>query len=63
MLAATRKQWLTNACACSIYLEAVAIFPQLYMLQKTGSAETITAHYLFALGIYRALYIGNWVLR
>ena len=47
----------------SIYLEAVAIFPQLYMLQKTGSAETITAHYLFALGIYRALYIGNWVLR
>ncbi|GMT32381.1 hypothetical protein PFISCL1PPCAC_23678 [Pristionchus fissidentatus] len=47
----------------SIYLEAVAIFPQLYMLQKTGSAETITAHYLFALGIYRALYIFNWVLR
>jgi ER lumen protein retaining receptor len=25
--------------------------PQLFMLSKTGSAETITAHYLFALGI------------
>jgi ER lumen protein retaining receptor len=47
----------------SIYLEAVAIMPQLFMLSKTGSAETITAHYLFALGSYRALYILNWVWR
>ncbi|CAD5221406.1 UNVERIFIED_CONTAM: ER lumen protein-retaining receptor, partial [Eudyptes robustus] len=47
----------------SIYLESVAIMPQLYMLQTTGSAETITAHYLFALGSYRALYIFNWIYR
>ncbi len=33
------------------------------MLQRTGEAETITTHYLFALGIYRALYIPNWVFR
>lgn len=49
--------------AFSIYLEAVAILPQLFMLQRTGEAETITAHYLFALGAYRALYIPNWVYR
>ncbi|KAH8918297.1 ER lumen protein retaining receptor 2 [Atractiella rhizophila] len=47
----------------SIYLEAVAILPQLFMLQRTGEAETITTHYLFALGLYRALYIPNWILR
>jgi len=47
----------------SIYLESVAIMPQLFMLSRTGSAETITAHYLFALGSYRALYILNWVYR
>ncbi|MCP9264793.1 ER lumen protein-retaining receptor [Dirofilaria immitis] len=47
----------------SIYLEAVAIMPQLFMLSRTGSAETITAHYLFALGSYRALYILNWIYR
>jgi len=47
----------------SIYLEAVAIMPQLFMLSKTGAAETITAHYLFALGSYRALYILNWIYR
>ena len=33
------------------------------MLQRTGEAETITTHYLFALGIYRALYIPNWIYR
>eukprot|EP00038_Savillea_parva_P027626 m.60693 g.60693 ORF g.60693 m.60693 type:complete len:213 (-) comp7970_c0_seq1:2728-3366(-) len=49
--------------AFSIYLEAVAILPQLFMIQKTGSAENITSHYLFALGSYRAFYILNWIYR
>merc|ERR1711915_564000 len=47
----------------SIYLESVAILPQLFMVSKTGEAETITSHYLFALGSYRALYIFNWIYR
>jgi len=47
----------------SIYLESVAILPQLFMVSKTGEAESITSHYLFALGSYRALYILNWVYR
>jgi len=47
----------------SIWLESVAIFPQLFMLQRTGEAETITTHYIAALGIYRALYIPNWIYR
>lgn len=47
----------------SIYLESVAILPQLFMISKTGEAETITSHYLFALGSYRALYIFNWIYR
>lgn len=47
----------------SIWLESVAILPQLFMLQRTGEAETITTHYLFALGLYRALYIPNWIYR
>ena len=47
----------------SIFLESLAILPQLFMLQRTGEAETITTHYLFALGAYRALYIPNWIYR
>lgn len=37
--------------------------PQLFMITKTGEAESITSHYLFALGIYRGLYILNWLYR
>lgn len=47
----------------SIFLESVAILPQLFMLQRTGEAEAITTHYLAALGGYRALYIPNWIYR
>ncbi|XP_023237626.1 ER lumen protein-retaining receptor-like isoform X1 [Centruroides sculpturatus] len=47
----------------SIYLESVAILPQLFLVSKTGEAETITSHYLFSLGCYRALYIFNWIYR
>jgi len=47
----------------SIFLESVAILPQLFLLQRTGEAETITTHYLAALGLYRALYIPNWIYR
>ncbi|KAF8569383.1 hypothetical protein P879_08120 [Paragonimus westermani] len=37
--------------------------PQLFMISKTGEAESITSHYLFALGAYRAVYLINWVYR
>ncbi|XP_041033446.1 ER lumen protein-retaining receptor 3 [Cetorhinus maximus] len=47
----------------SIYLESVTILPQLFMITKTGEAETITTHYLFFLGLYRALYLANWIWR
>lgn len=33
------------------------------MISKTGEAETITTHYLFFLGLYRALYLANWIRR
>lgn len=47
----------------SIYLEAVAILPQLFQMTRTGEADNITSHYVFALGGYRALYIINWIYR
>jgi hypothetical protein len=33
------------------------------MVSKTGEAESIISHYLFALGAYRGLYILNWIYR
>ena len=49
--------------AFSLWLEAVAILPQLFILQKTGHAKSITTDYIFTLGLYRALYIPNWIYR
>ncbi|ANZ77590.1 BA75_04538T0 [Komagataella pastoris] len=47
----------------SLWLESVAIIPQLVVLQRTGEAQLLTTHYIFALGLYRALYIPNWIYR
>jgi ER lumen protein retaining receptor len=47
----------------SIYLEAVAILPQIFVLHYTKTIENLTAHYMFFLGSYRGLYILNWIYR
>ncbi|CAB9509984.1 lumen protein-retaining receptor [Seminavis robusta] len=47
----------------SIYLEAVAILPQLIVLQRYGEVENLTGNYIFFMGAYRALYILNWIYR
>ncbi|CCK71020.1 Erd2p KNAG_0F03580 [Huiozyma naganishii CBS 8797] len=47
----------------SVWLESVAILPQLFMLSKSGRAQSLTVHYIFALGLYRFLYIFNWIWR
>lgn len=47
----------------SIFLEALAIVPQLVVLQRYREVENLTGHYVFFLGAYRLLYIFNWVYR
>ncbi|KAF0697239.1 Aste57867_12067 [Aphanomyces stellatus] len=47
----------------SLYLEAVAIIPQLILLQRTGEVENLTSNYVVLLGIYRAFYLINWIYR
>ncbi|CAI5473428.1 unnamed protein product [Closterium sp. Yama58-4] len=49
--------------AFSIYLEAVAILPQLVLLQRTKNIDNLTGNYVFFLGAYRGLYILNWIYR
>ncbi|ODQ45301.1 hypothetical protein PICMEDRAFT_74068 [Pichia membranifaciens NRRL Y-2026] len=51
------------AWSFSLWLEAVAILPQLFVLQSQGQGDLLTVHYIFALGLYRAFYIPNWVYR
>lgn len=49
--------------AFSIYLEAVAILPQLVLLQRSRNVDNLTGQYVFFLGAYRAFYILNWIYR
>ncbi|KAL7603518.1 hypothetical protein Lser_V15G18614 [Lactuca serriola] len=49
--------------AFSIYLEAVAILPQLVLLQRSGNVDNLIGQYVFFLGAYCALNILNWICR
>lgn len=47
----------------SIWLESVAIVPQLVLLQKVREVENLTSHYVAAMGFYRLFYIFSWIYR
>ena len=47
----------------SVWLEAVAILPQVAVMQSEGECENVNSHYVAALGSYRAFYILNWIYR
>ncbi|KAK2956116.1 putative ER lumen protein-retaining receptor [Blattamonas nauphoetae] len=49
--------------AFTLFLESVAILPQLIMLIEQEEIENLTGEYIFFLGLYRALYILNWIYR
>ena len=46
----------------SIYLEALAMLPQLVMVWRYRRVERWAAFYIFAMGLYRIFYIFNWIL-
>ena len=63
LLSADRRSAMETAWTFSILLEAVAILPQLVLLQRTGNVDNLTGDYVFLLGTYRALYVVNWFYR
>lgn len=71
-LEATTQTWLLSTeflWAFSITLEPLAIVPQLCLLNWHADThffeevETVVGRYVFYLGIYRSLYIANWIKR
>lgn len=45
----------------SIYLEAVAIIPQVYLVSKTKQIESIVVSYVACLGLYRGCYLMHYL--
>lgn len=47
----------------SIWLESVAILPQLVLIQKMKEVENLTSNFVGCMGAYRFFYILNWIYR
>ena len=54
---------LELAWTLSIYLESIAILPQLLVLRKYRLVENLTGKFMLLLGSYRFFYILNWIYR
>ncbi len=55
--------WWGLTWSFSLWLESVAVFPQISIIAKTNGVFSYTAHYLAALGSYRFFYILLWIYR
>ncbi|KAK3415212.1 hypothetical protein EUGRSUZ_H00765 [Eucalyptus grandis] len=49
--------------AFAVYAEALAVLPQLRLMQNMKMIEPFTAHYVFALGVARFLAWAHWIIQ
>lgn len=56
-----RYAWFDYCWTFSIWLEAVAILPQLFIVYKKREVEIITGSYMACLGCYKIFYVMSWV--
>ena len=55
--------WWGLTWSFSLWLESVAVFPQITIISKSNGTHAYIAHYLAALGSYRFFYILLWIYR
>ena len=55
--------WWGLTWSFSLWLESVAVFPQITIINKNKGTLAYIAHYLAALGSYRFFYILLWIYR
>ncbi len=55
--------WWGLTWSFSLWLESVAVFPQITIIEKKKGTLAYIAHYLAALGSYRFFYILLWIYR
>lgn len=63
LLIHSKLDWWELLWSFSLWLESVAIFPQITILAKYNGVEKFTSHYIAALGSYRFFYLLNWIYR
>ena len=55
--------WWGLTYSFSLWLESVAVLPQIVIINKSGEIFSYTAHYLASLGSYRFFYLILWIYR
>ena len=55
--------WWGLTWSFSLWLESVAVFPQITIISKSNGTQAFIAHYLACLGSYRFFYILLWIYR
>lgn len=45
----------------SLWLESVAIIPQLFLIKRNQRVDVVTKDHVFFLGLYRLFYVLNWI--
>ncbi len=53
--------FIDSAYVFSRVLESVAIAPQIFLLSRLKGSSQVVVTYIGALGLYRLLYIVNWI--
>lgn len=59
----TRRWWYYFFFAYSLWVESVAILPQLFLLRRSKKIDVLNIEYIFFLSIYRLFYILNWIYK
>lgn len=59
----SKFEWWELTWSFSLWLESVAVFPQIFILSKDNGVQNFIGHYLAALGSYRFFYILQWIYR
>lgn len=57
-----RSIWHFTNCY-SLWLEAFAILPQLFLITRSRKVDVMNKEYIFLLSIYRLFYLINWVYK
>jgi ER lumen protein retaining receptor len=55
------KSYVAYASAFSLWVECVAIIPQMILLRRSKRTDVLNREYVFFLSLYRVFYLLNWL--
>ncbi|EAY01140.1 ER lumen protein retaining receptor, putative [Trichomonas vaginalis G3] len=58
----SNRIWQLTNCY-SLWLEAFAILPQLFLISRSRKVDVMNKEYIFLLSIYRLFYLINWIYK